>query len=126
MTRSTVDGRVLGVERGEDEVAGLGRGQRGRDRLEVAHLAEEDHVGVLAEGGAQRLGEGRRVGADLALVDDALLVPVQELDRVLDRDDVVGARAVDLVDQGGQRRRLTRAGRAGDEDEPARLARQSS
>jgi hypothetical protein len=35
-------------------VARLGRGQRGRDRLEVAHLAEEDHVGVLAERRPQR------------------------------------------------------------------------
>ena len=39
---------------------------------------------------AKRAAEARRVGADLALVDDAALVPVQELDRVLDRDDVVG------------------------------------
>ena len=49
--------RALRVQRREDEVAGLGRGQRGRDRLEVAHLAEEDHVGVLAERAAQRVGE---------------------------------------------------------------------
>ena len=41
--------RVLGVQRGEDEVAGLGRGERGRDRLEVAHLTDEDDVGVLAQ-----------------------------------------------------------------------------
>ncbi len=82
-------GRALRVQRAEDEVAGLGSGQRGRDRLEVAHLAEEDHVGVLAEGGAEGAPEALRVGADLALVDDAPLVAVQELDRVLDRDDVV-------------------------------------
>ena len=68
--------------------------------------------------------EARRVGADLALVDDAALVPVHELDRVLDREDVLGARAVDLVDQRGERRRLTGAGRAGDEHEAARLRRQ--
>ena len=49
--------RALRVQRAEDEVAGLGGGQRGRDRLEVAHLADEDHVGVLAERGAQRVGE---------------------------------------------------------------------
>ena len=113
--------RALGVQRREDEVAGLGGRQRGRDRLEVAHLADEDHVGVLAERGAERLGERRRVEADLALVDDAHPVVVQELDRVLDREDVLGAAAVDVVDQRRERRRLARAGRAGDEDEPARL-----
>ena len=113
--------RALRVQGREDEVAGLGRRQRGRDRLEVAHLADEDHVRVLAQRGAQRVGERRRVDADLALVDDAAPVPVQELDRILDREDVLGARAVDLVDQRRERRRLTGAGRAGDEDEPARL-----
>ena len=43
--------RVLRVQGREDEVAGLGRRQRRRDRLEVAHLTDEDHVGVLAERG---------------------------------------------------------------------------
>ena len=61
-----------------------------------------------------------RVRADLALVDDALLVAVEELDRVLDGHDVLFARGVDLVDDGGQRRRLARAGRARDEHEAAR------
>ena len=116
--------RALRVQRREDEVAGLGGGERGRDRLEVAHLAEEDHVGVLAQRGAKRLAERRRVGADLALRDDAALVPVHELDRVLDGEDVVRLRAVDLVDHRGERRRLARARRAGDEHEAARLHRE--
>ena len=103
---------------------GLGGGERGADRLEVAHLADQDHVGVLAERGAQRLAEAGRVDADLALVDDAALVAVHELDRVLDREDVIGAVAVDLVDHRRERRRLTGAGRARDEDEAARLHRQ--
>ena len=84
--------RALGVQRREDEVAGLGGGQRGRDRLEVAHLADEDHVRVLAQRRAQALGERRRVLADLALVDDAAPVLVEELDRILDREDVLRAR----------------------------------
>ncbi len=112
---------ALRVQRAEHEVAGLGRGERGRDRLEVAHLADEDHVGVLAKRGAESLGEARRVDADLALVDDAALVTVHELDGILDRQDVLGAGAVHLVDQRGERRRLPRAGRAGHEDEAARL-----
>ena len=86
-------GGVLGVERAEHEVPGLGRRQGGADRLEVAHLADQDHVGVLAQGGLQGGPEALGVGAELALVDDALLVPVQELDRVLDREDVLLAGA---------------------------------
>ena len=59
--------------------------------------------------------------ADLALVDDAALVAVQELDRVLDGEDVLVAGLVDLVDQRGERGRLAGARRAGHEDDPARL-----
>ena len=113
-------GGVLRVQGGEDEVTGLGGGQGDRDRLEVAHLTDEDDVGVLAqhvlEGVRERLG----VLADLALVDQASLVAVQELDRVLDRHDVVVAAAVGQVDQRRERRRLARTGRTGDEHEAAR------
>ncbi len=117
-----VDGRRRGVrvERGEGEVAGLGDAERRLDGFEVAHFADEHHVRVLAQGRAQGLGEAARVGADLALVDDAGLVRVQELDGVFDGDDVLVPLAVDLVEHRGQRRRLAGAGRAGDEDESAR------
>ena len=81
-------GRVQGVERREHEVAGLGGGERRADRLLVAHLADQDHVGVLAQDPAHRAGEALGVVADLALVDDRALVAVQVLDRVLERDDV--------------------------------------
>ena len=50
-------GGVVGVQGREDQVAGLGDGQREPDRLEVAHLADQQHVGVLAQRGAQRVGE---------------------------------------------------------------------
>ena len=116
--------RVLRVQRREHEVTGLGRGDRGPDRLEVTHLADEDHVGVLAEDVLQGLGEPVRVGADLALVHDAALVAVQELDRVLDGHDVTGALPVHDVDHRGQRRGLARSRGAGDDDEPALEARQ--
>ena len=62
-----------------------------------------------------------RVGVQLALVDHALLVRVQVLDRVLDRDDVLVALAVDLVDHRRERRRLARAGRPGHQHQAARL-----
>ncbi len=115
---------VLRVQRGEDQVTGLGGGQGRGDRLEVAHLADQDHVGVLAQRGLQGVAEAVRVGAELALVDEALLVPVQELDRVLDRHDVLLARGVDLVDHRRERGGLARAGRARDEHEAARPPRE--
>ena len=58
---------------------------------------------------------------DLALVDDRLAVRVQELDRVLDRDDVLLHRPVHVVDHRRERRRLAGAGRARQQDDPALL-----
>jgi len=49
---------------------------------------------------------------------------MQRLWRILDGHDVVVARAVDLVDHRCERRRLTGARRARDEDEAARLLRE--
>ena len=66
------------------------------------------------------------VEPDLALVDDAAVVGVQDLDRVLDRDDVLAARPVDVVEHRGERGRLPRAGRAGREHEAAVLLGEAS
>ena len=85
-----LDGAVR-VERREREVARLGDAERALDRLEVAHLADEHDVRVLAEDGPERVRERVRVGVQLALVHDAALVRVEELDRILDRDDVLRA-----------------------------------
>jgi len=43
---------------------------------------------------------------------------MDELDRILDRHDVIVALAVDLVDHGGERRRLAGPGRPGHQNEP--------
>ena len=114
-------GGVDRVQGRHDQVAGLGRRERGLDGLEVAHFADQDDVRVLAQRGAQRGREAVGVDADLALVHDRALVADQELDRVLDRDDVAGAVGVDVVDHRGERGRLARAGGAGDEDQAARF-----
>jgi hypothetical protein len=53
----------------------------------------------------------------LTLVDQALLILVDEFNRIFDRDDVIGPIAVDVIDHGAERGRLARAGRAGDEDQ---------
>ena len=90
------------------------------DRLEVAHLADEHDVRVLAQRRAQRVREAVGVAVHLALVDQAVLVRVEVLDRILDREDVVVPLGVDLVEHRRQRRRLAAAGRPGDEHEAAR------
>jgi hypothetical protein len=52
-------GRVEGVQRREDEVAGLGREQRGLDGLVVAHFADQDDVRILTHRRAQGAREVR-------------------------------------------------------------------
>ena len=65
-----------------------------------------------------------RVRVNFALVDQAFLVVVQKFDRVFDRDHVLFALAVDLVEHGGESGGLARAGRAGDKHKTARLVAQ--
>ena len=100
-----------------NEMAGLGGLGRGLGGLGVAQLADYDHVRVLAEHAPKRLGERGGVETDLALVDDRAIVAVEDLDRVLDRDDVLTTRPVEVPDHRGDRRRLPDARGAGDEDE---------
>ena len=111
--------RVDGVQGREHEVAGFGGGQRDLHRFAVAHLADEDHLRRLPQRRPQGQRERRRVAVQLALVHGALLVLVEELHRVFDGDDVLGAGLVDEVDHRGERRRLARAGRAGHQHDAA-------
>src|SRR5439155_710407 len=116
--------RRVRVQRAERQVAGLGDAERRFDRLEIAHLADEHDVRVLAERRAERVAEAVGVAVHLALVHQTVLVLMHELDRVLDGQDVIVALGVDLVDHRRQRRRLAAAGRAGDEHQAARLLRE--
>src|SRR5208337_3464268 len=56
--------------------------------------------------------EALGVGMQFALVDQAILVHVHELDRVFDGENVIVALAVDLVDHGGEGGRFARSGRS--------------
>jgi hypothetical protein len=107
------------VQGAEHEVARLGGGDGRLDGLEVAHLADEDDVGILTQRGTDAFREGRQVLAHFTLGDQALLVRVRVLDRILDRDDVALLVLVDPVDHRGQRGRLAGTGRTGDEDQAA-------
>src|SRR5574341_1050749 len=84
-------------------------------------FAAQDRVRVLARRGPEGVRERQRVRPDLALVDEAFLRLVHELDRVLHGENVAVLVLVDVVDHRRQRRRLARAGRPGDEHEAARV-----
>ena len=117
-------GDIARVHRREHQVAGLARRQRDAHRLGIAHLADHDHVRRLPHRRAQRGREVGRVDADFNLLDDAALVQVLVLDRILDGDDVPGVAAVDHVDQRGDGGGLAGSGGAADQHQPVRQPRQ--
>ena len=104
-------------------MARLGDAKRRLDRLEVAHLSDENHVGILSQCRFERVRKGVSIRVQLALIHHTSLVRVKKLDGILDRDDVLVALAVDLVDHRGERRRLARPRGAGHENQAARLVR---
>jgi hypothetical protein len=55
------------VQRAEDDMPRLGRLDGGVDRFQVAHLADQDHVGAHAQRPADALLEARAVHAHLVL-----------------------------------------------------------
>ena len=114
-----VEGRggVAGVHCADDEVARLGGADRHLDGLEVAEFADDDDVGVFAEGPFEGGGEGAGVWADFALGDVAALGEVDDFDGVFDGDDVVGAGLVEVGDHRGEGGGLAGADGAGDENE---------
>jgi hypothetical protein len=112
-------GGVQSVQGGKHEVAGFRGEQRGGNSFEVAHFADQNHVGVLTESSAQRRGKVRGVHFHFALIDEAFFVAVQKLDGIFDGDEMVGAIGVDAVDHRGQRGGLTGTGGSRNQHQPA-------
>jgi len=113
-------GSAVGVQRREHEVPR----ERGLDadlgRLEVAHLADHDHIGIGAQEGPQRAGE---IEADLGVHLDLPDPVLGDFDGVLDRPDLA-FRRVDAGDAGVQSRRLARSRGAHAQDDPVGLLEQ--
>ena len=112
---------VVRVKGRDAQVTRLCVGDRGRHRLLVADFADQDAVRGLSQCVPQRDLEADRVRADLALVDDGLLVAEHVFDRILEREDVAGPLRVAQVEHRCDGGRLARAGRTDDQDESALL-----
>ena len=67
-------GRAGGVQGAENQVARFRRSDGRFHRFQVAQFAHQDHVRVLPQRPAQRLGETGDIDVDFALGDDGLFV----------------------------------------------------
>ncbi len=100
---------------------GLGEGDGRLHGLGIEDLADHDHVRRLAHRVLERAVVALGVDPHLTLIDNRLLVPVEKLDRVLDREDVAGLGRVAMIDHRRERGGLARAGRAHHQHQSARF-----
>ena len=80
--------------------------------FQVPHLADQNHVRVLAQDVLEGVGKAVGVCADLSLVDHGQLVGMQVFDRVFDGHDVQALFRINLVDDRREGRRFSGARRA--------------
>ncbi len=90
-----------GMQCRKDKMPGLRRRNGQLNCFEVAHLSDENDVGIFAQGRAQGPAEGLCMTSDFSLTDQAAVILVNELDRIFDGNDV---RLLFLVDGVNQRR----------------------
>ncbi len=102
---------------GHDEVTGFGGLEGDLNGFAIAHFADENDFGRLAQSGAEGQRKRRRIAVEFALVNGGLLVLVQELDGVFDGKDVKGLVRVHFIDDGGERGRFSRSRGAGHQDD---------
>jgi hypothetical protein len=85
------------VQRAEHEVTGFRRAQGDAHGFAIAHFADQNDLGSLAQRGAQTGSKTTEVRAEFALVERGLHVRMHIFDRVFQRDDVDAFVAVDFV-----------------------------
>src|SRR6185503_17835865 len=92
------------VQCAKDEMTRFRGFEGDRDRLEISHFTDQNDIGIFAERRTKGSAERAGMRVYLTLVDKAALILMDELDRVLDGDDMVGPRHVDVIDQRRERR----------------------
>ena len=78
----------------------------------VTDFTDKDDIGCLAQRVFQRRHPVFRIYTNLTLSDDAVLMVVDKLNRILDSDDVPERVFVAVIDKRGERSRFPRAGTA--------------
>ncbi len=101
----------------KDQVAGFGCGNGEFNGLEVAHLADQNNIGVLAQGRLQGCGKGLSMATHFPLIDQALLTDVNKFDGILYGKDVLFAGFVHMIDHRRQGGRLAATRWPGDQNQ---------
>ena len=112
------------MNRREDQHTEARELKRHLHRFSAAQLTDEDHVRVLSPSAPNRVGEAGGVIAHFAVGNLALLRPVDELDRIFNRENVPFTVPVDVIEHGRERGALSASGRAGHQDQPRALFRE--
>ena len=105
-----------GVDRAEHQVTRFGGVHARFERVAIAHFAHEYDVRILTHGMFESGIPIKNVDADLALVDDGLLVLEEVFNRVFNREDMHALALVDVVEHGRDGRAFAAPGDAGKND----------
>ena len=112
-------GAIIGMQRRDAQMSRAGERDRRLHGFTIANFADQYHIGRGAHGAAQRARKCLGVEAHFPLIDDGFLVGVQELDRVLNGQDMIGRGFVAVIDHCRERRGLAGAGGADHQNQAA-------
>lgn len=113
-------GRVYGMQRTEYQVARF-RSRDGKlDRLQVPHLADQNHIRILSHDVLESVSKRMRVGSQLTLIDDGPLILMDILNGIFNRHHVAWHGLINVVDKRGEAGGLPASRRPGHQNEPAR------
>ena len=106
-------GRARRMQSTKHQMAGFGCRERQRNRLIIAHFAEQNNIRVFAQSALQGRGKTLRIATDFALRNNRINFGMHKFNRVFDGDNMLAALSVNLIDQRGERGRFTRPGGPG-------------
>lgn len=102
------------MERRKDQVTCLGCMKCRLKGLAVAHLADEDNVGILTQGSSESWSKPRHIDTDFTLTKAATLIGKEVLNGILEGNHVEIGSLVEVTEQSGEGRALTRTSRSAD------------
>ncbi len=101
---------IVGVQGGQYQVTGFGKGNRMLHRLTGPYLADQNYIRCLAKGIAQSNLKRLRIDANFPLGNNAAFMAVYELDRILNGNNMTTTIAIAMANHCRQGSGLTGTG----------------